>query len=131
MEKQNPIRKNVFLWADAVIVATTLACTAYFLCETYDYLSFGGFASLFLLVVLTPQFLALGAALTLLVMSAKMRKKSLAIIAAGVQIMSPIPWLLIKYAFGPTASSDEVLMVVCILAGVLELLMLLTTKGKK
>ena len=50
-------------WADGVITAVSLVWTAYYLGDIYDGLSFGGFFALFLLLILFPYFLAMGAAL--------------------------------------------------------------------
>ena len=61
MEKQ-PLTRSAFFWADGVITAVSLVWTAHYLGDIYDGLSFGGFFALFLLLILFPYFLAMGAA---------------------------------------------------------------------
>lgn len=124
MKKQDMIRKNGLFWADIVITAVSLVCTAYYLWDIYDYMSFGGFEALFFLLFLFPYFLAMATVLLLLAMAAKTGRRVLAVIAAVVQILSPIPWLLLYLAFGGLVSWFEVLMVVCAGAGVFLLLTL-------
>ncbi len=123
MEKQ-PLTRSAFFWADGVIAAVSLVWTAHYLGDIYDGLSFGGFFALFLLLILFPYFLALGAALLLLWMSARTGRRVLAGIAAGVQLLSPIPWLWLNYAMEYTASPFEVMMLVCAGAGMFLLLTL-------
>lgn len=76
------------------------------------------------LLILFPYFLAMGAALLLLWMSARTGRRVLAGIAAGVQLLSPIPWLWLNYAMEYTASPFEVMMVVCAGVGMFLLLTL-------
>lgn len=123
MENQH-LTRNALFWADAVIVVVSLACTAYYLWDIYDGISFGGFFSLFLLLILFSYFLAMGTALLLLWMSARTGRRVLAGIASGVQILSPIPWLWLSYAMECTASPFEVMMLVCAGAGMFLLLTL-------
>ena len=121
MEKQ-PLTRSAFFWADGVIAAVSLVWTAHYLGDIYDGLSFGGFFALFLLLILFPSFL--GAALLLLWMSARTGRRVRAGIAAGVQLLSPIPWLWLNYAMEYTASPFEVMMLVCAGAGMFLLLTL-------
>ena len=109
MEKQ-PLTRSAFFWADGVIAAVSLVWTAHYLGDIYD--------------GLFPYFLAMGAALLLLWMSARTGRRVLAGIAAGVQLLSPIPWLWLNYAMEYTASPFEVMMLVCAGAGMFLLLTL-------
>ena len=105
MEKQ-PLTRSAFFWADGVIAAVSLVWTAHYLGDIYDGLSFGGFFALFLLLILFPYFLAMGAALLLLWMSARTGRRVL------------------NYAMEYTASPFEVMMLVCAGAGMFLLLTL-------
>lgn len=93
MEKQNPKRKNVLFWADILLTAASLAGTAYTLQDIWDDRSFGGFGSLFLLLILYPYFIALAAAVVFMLWSARSGRRWPAAVAASLKIVGPIPWL--------------------------------------
>ena len=124
MEKQNPKRKNVLFWADVLLAAVSLVCTAYVLQDIYDGLSFGGFGALFVLLVLAPYFMALAGAVVLLLWSARSGRRWTAAVAVVLEIIGPIPWLWLVSAFGYPLSWFELLMVACAAAGVLLLISL-------
>lgn len=131
MKKEDQVRKNGLFWADAVITAISFVCTAHYLRDIYDGLSFGGFGALFPLLILFVYFLALGTALLLLWMSLKTGRRLLAGLAAGVQILAPVPWLLLVLAFEYSFSPFEVMMLVCGGAGVFLLLTLPAVRPTK
>ena len=129
MEKQNPKRKNVLFWADVLLAAVSLVCTAYILRGIYDGLSFGGFGALFMLLVLAPYFMALAGAVVLLLWSVRSGRRWPAAVAAILEIVVPIPWIWLGNAFGYPLSWYELLMVACAAAGMLLLISLPSKKG--
>lgn len=128
MEKQNPKRKNVLLWADILLAAVSLVCTAYVLQDICDGLSFGGFGALFMLLALAPYFIALAGAVVLLLWYARSGLRWPAAVAVVLEIVGPIPWIWLVNTFGYPLSWFELLMVACA-AGVLLLISLPSKKG--
>lgn len=129
MQKQNLNWKNVLFWADVLLAAVSLVCTAYILQDIYDGLSFGGFGALFMLLVLSPYFMALAGAVVLLLRFVRPGRRWPAAVAAVLEIIGPIPWIWLVSAFGYPLSWYELLMVACAAAGVLLLISLPVKTG--
>lgn len=127
MEKRRLEPAAAFFWADfCVIVLSLIGTGALIHLETGEHLSFGGFGSLLILCLLIPYFGALLVMTALLLLSLKMKKQILRGIAFVLQIVCPIPWLLIWASVGPVVSLFEILMAIQIMLGVGGLLALLS-----
>lgn len=108
-----------------MVLLPCLAAAVWYVREIYGYMSFGGFAALFMLLFWVPYLWALGGALVLALMAGRNGRALLAGISAGIQILAPVPWfLLLAYGFDGALSWPEALMALDVLAGAAVLIFL-------
>ncbi len=132
MEKKKPDAARLILRIDMVLLLPCLAVAFWYVREIHDYMSFGGFEALFMLLFREPYLWALGGALALALLADWLDRALLAGVSAGLQILAPIPWLLlVTYGFEGHYSWVEALMALDLLAGVVVLFSLLHWKRKQ
>lgn len=123
MKKQGdrPIQKHLYL--DVLLNLAALAGATYMIYMTNQYMSFGGFFSLFLLLILVPYFLVTIISLVLLLLHIKKNTRRLDMVAFVLQIAAPIPWLLLLGAFHSGGSWFEMILILQIIAGIMSFLL--------
>ena len=132
MEKKKPDAARLILRIDMVLLLPCLAVAFWYVREIHDYMSFGGFEALFMLLFREPYLWALGGALALALLADWLDRALLAGVSAGLQILAPIPWLLlVTYGFAGIFSWGEALWALFLRAGVFVLFSLLHWKRKQ
>lgn len=89
-----------YLIADLVLSSAVLVGVAWNCWEAQRWMSFAGFGSLFVLMLLTPLLLAQQAAVFLLAMALKRRRRWMVVTASILQVLCLLPPLALIWAIG-------------------------------
>lgn len=87
-----------YLIFNLVLTGVILIGVAWMIWETNRWLSFAGFAALFLLMLLVPLFLIQQAAVVLLTLTLRRRRRWMLITASVLQILGVLPLLALAWA---------------------------------
>lgn len=87
-----------YLIFNLVLTGVILIGVAWMIWETNRWLSFAGFAALFLLILLGPLFLIQQAAVVLLTLTLRYRRRWMLITASVLQILGVLPLLALAWA---------------------------------
>ena len=115
---------KIFILVNVILNILSMIATGIMLYLANRYMSFSGFGSLFILILIIPYFLVLIAIILLIMLSVKIKKNFVMVIALIMQIVSPIPYLFISYLFGGNISIFEFLMAMQIINGIIGLIMI-------
>ncbi len=129
VQKQYTNYIKIFLCVDFLFNIIILVCIAFIIYETNKYMYFGGFGSLFMLILLIPYFVILFSNILLLLLAIKFKKRVTIIIVLVLQMICSLLWILIMHLFQSTISCLEFMMILQIITTITILLLLWENRG--
>lgn len=128
---QNTKYIKCFLGIDFLLYSIIFIRVAFILYEANKYMSFAGFGSLFVLILLIPYFIMLIHILVLLLLSIMLKKTILVVVTMILQIICSLLWIGILYLFQSAISWFELVMILQIIVSIAVLCLLLENKSVK
>lgn len=109
---------KVFVWIHFLLSVLLIIYTAFIIYQTNQYMYFGGFGSLFMLILLIPYIILLFCNMLLLFLSLKLKKRVLMIITLFLQIIYVLLWMFMMYLFHSTIPYFEFIMILQIITAI-------------
>ncbi|NDO46347.1 hypothetical protein [Clostridium sp. MD294] len=129
MQKQNIEYIKYFFGIDFLLHNIIIVGVAFILYEANKYMSFAGFASLFVLILLIPYVIVLIHILVLLLLSMILKKTILVVIAMILQIICSLLCIGILYLFQSAISWFELVVILQIIVAIVILCLLLENRN--